>query len=133
MTQEEKELLMKDLCGRLPYGVLIQEDYTIDDEMFLPIVETDRLVYIDVDAELLVTNGGSKYHIDEMKPYLFPLSSMTNEQSVEYTKTLLINDLFCLETPETYDWFDKKHFDYRGLIEKGLAVDATGKNVYEIL
>lgn len=130
MTQEDKELLLKDLCCRLPYGVLIQEDYTIGDEMFLPIVETDRLVYIDVDAELLVTNGGSKYHIDEMKPYLFPLSSMTDEQRVEYRKTLLINDLFCHETPETYDWFNKNHIDYRGLIEKGLAVDATNLNIY---
>lgn len=135
MTQEDKELLLKDLCCRLPYGVLIQDDYLVDDEMFLPVAETDRLVDIDVDEELLMTNGGSTYHIDEVKPYLFPLSTdFTVDQRVEYSKTLVIFDeSHCSQTSETYDWFNKNHIDYRGLIEKGLAVDATGKNVYEIL
>lgn len=134
MTQEDKELLLKDLCCRLPYGVLIQEDYTIDDDMFLPIAETDRLVDIDVDAELLVTNGGSTYYIDEIKPYLFPLSTnFSLDQRVEYCKTLIIDGIHCSQTSETYDWFNKNHIDYRGLIEKGLAVDSTGLNVYEIL
>lgn len=130
MTQYEKELLLKDLCGRLPYGVVVQVDYLVHDEMFLPDAENDRIINIDVDTEKLITNDWSEYHIDEVMPYLFPLSSMTNEQSVEYTKTLIINDLFCLETPETYDWFDKNHFDYRGLIEKGLAVDCTNLKIY---
>lgn len=132
MTQEDKELLLKDLCCRLPYGVLIQEDCLVHDEMFLPSAETDRLVDIDVDAELLVTNGGSKYHIDEAKPYLFPLSTnFTLDQRIEYSKTLVIFDeSHCSQTHETYDWFNKNHIDYRGLIEKGLVVDATGKNIY---
>lgn len=135
MTKEEKEILIKDLSARLPYGVLIQEDYTIDDEMFLPIAETDRLVAIDVDAELLMTNGGSTYHIDEVKLYLFPLSSMTDEQKEEYVKLqqrVLYNGkgLVNLDVMKYVDWCYKHHIDIHGLIPMGLALDATNLNIY---
>ena len=154
MTKEEKDLLMKDLCCRLPYGVLIQEDYTIDDEMFLPIAETDRLVDIDVDAELLMTNGGSTYHIDEAKPYLFPMSSMSAEQIDEMQELCDMydpvhdNDDYkdwgtCLMTKhfmedeyhfkfnfKLFEFLNKNRLDYRGLIEKGLAINATNLNIY---
>ena len=132
MTKEEKELLLKDLCCRLPYGVLIQEKCLENNEMFLPSVDTDKLVNIDVDAAILITNGGSRYHLDEVKPYLFPFStSFTLDQRIECSKTLIIFDeSHCSQTPETYDWYNKNHFDYRYLIEKGLAVDATNLNIY---
>lgn len=129
MTKEEKEILIKDLSARLPYGVLIQEDYTIDDEMFLPIAETDRLVAIDVDAELLMTNGGSKYHIDEFKPYLFPLSSITEEQLKLFDGVFLPNG-HIVASDFGFDYLNSIHVDYRDLIPLGLAEDATGKNIY---
>lgn len=161
MTQEQKELLLKDLSARLPYGVLIQEDYLVDDEMFLPDEETDRLINIDVSDGTLMTNGGSFYHIDEIKPYLFPMYSMTKKQKRDLLLTVVgkeglklfsvtkdgivsndkeeqsiesfyFNNInFSNETTEAYiDWLNKNHFDYRGLIEKELAIDATNLKIY---
>ena len=89
--------------------------------MFLSGVFTDEAYF--------TTESGSIYS-NEYKPYLFPLSSMTDEQEEEY------NDLNCYElgcfphTEEALDYLIKNHFDYRGLIEKGLAIDATNLNIY---
>lgn len=156
MTQENKELLLQDLCARLPYGVVIQEKCVEYDETFLPNKEVDRLINIDAHANSLMTNSGSLYYLDEVKPYLFPLSSMTEEQRIELYKVLGWgyeshyhlskewgdfndsidnNDLFLpaswvSDLNKMYNWFNKKHFDYRGLIPMGLAIDATGLNIY---
>ena len=89
--------------------------------MFLSGVFTDEAYF--------TTESGSIYS-NEYKPYLFPLSSMTDEQEEEY------NDLNCYElgcfphTEEALDYLIKNHFDYRGLIEKELAIDATNLNIY---
>ena len=126
MTQEDKELLFKDLCARLPYNVICQVEFRESGKyqsksMFLSGVFTDEAYF--------TTESGSIYS-NEYKPYLFPLSSMTDEQEEEY------NDLNCYElgcfphTEEALDYLIKNHFDYRGLIEKGLAIDATNLNIY---
>ena len=126
MTQEDKEILLKDLCARLPYNVICQVEFRESGKyqsksMFLSGVFTDEAYF--------TTESGSIYS-NEYKPYLFPLSSMTDEQEEEY------NDLNCYElgcfphTEEALDYLIKNHFDYRGLIEKGLAIDATGLNIY---
>ena len=119
MTQNEKDLLLKDLCGRLPYGVKLQFSHIITSPAVLKGINED---FIECDIAVC--------ELEDIKPYLFPMSSMTKEQRVEYCKTLLINNLFCSETPETYDWLDANHFDYRGLIEKGLAIDCTDLDIY---
>ena len=78
------------------------------------------------------TDAGSFYMLaDNVKPYLFPLSSMTEEQMKEFENTC-IKDCFGILywTYNTFDWFNKNHFDYRGLIPKGLAIDATNLNIY---
>ena len=143
MTQEQKDLLLKDLCARLPYGVVIQEKCVEQDETFLPNREGDRLVNIDAHADILMTNCGSWYYLDEIKPYLFPLSSMTEEQK-EFVKNKFCYDwdidehpyslwTYCIgigDVDELIDWFHKNHFDYRGLIPMGLAINATGLNIY---
>ena len=119
MTQEDKELLLKDLCARLPYGVIIQiKDWTVLDAE-LKIGHINRLQISDV----------------ELKPYLFPLSSMTEEQKVIYGDLCysIIQSLaknMQSELNELINWLNAHHFDYRGLIEKGLAIDATNLNVY---
>ena len=126
MTQEDKEILFKDLCARLPYNVICQVEFRESGKyqsksMFLSGVFTDEAYF--------TTESGSIYS-NEYKPYLFPLSSMTDEQEEEY------NDLNCYElgcfphTEEALDYLIKNHFDYRGLIEKGLAIDATNLNIY---
>ena len=143
MTQEQKELLLKDLCARLPYGVVIQEKCVEQDESFLPNKEGDRLVNIDSHADLLMTNCGSWYYLDEVKPYLFSLSSMTEEQKRELSnicKCLIHFTDWEIYFPNYEDnnmgnwqkivsWMYKNHYDINGLIEKGLAIDASGLNI----
>ena len=127
MTQEQKELLLKDLCGRLPYGVkadVINED------------NEHRIVKI---GEGNIGHLGKGFW-KECKPYLFPISSMSEEQHKEYRKACDL-DMTILENrpmkgepfPAMYnsqDWLDAHHFDYRGLIPMGLAKDATGLCIY---
>jgi hypothetical protein len=133
MTQNEKYLLLKDLCARLPYGVVIQEKCVEHDKTFLPNKEVDRLVNVDVHADSLMTNCGSLYYIDEVKRYLFPISSMTDEQKKEYAHILVYTSSFemiQITGESTYDWLNKNMFDWRGLIPMGLAIDATNLNIY---
>lgn len=124
MTQEDKDLLIKDLCGRLPYGVKVQyEDGIFDIDNISSIYEEIKLDTVD------------NYTIDvsEIKPYLFPLSSMTAEQKREYAHIVVMSGNIAtlqLTGMTVQDWFNKNHFDYRGLIPKGLANDATDKNIY---
>lgn len=143
MNQEDKELLLQDLCARLPYGVICG----INGHSY-------ELVDIDIKRELvyLLRNGcytpWSILRGDDVKPYLRPMSSMTEEEKKEL-KTLfdaeeVTSDSICyLEggTLEEYlshisysfcskiiDWLNAHHFDYRGLIEKGLAIAVTEEN-----
>ena len=132
MTQEDKELLLKDLCARLLYNVICQVEFKEDGkynskDMLLSGIFTDEAYF--------TTKGGSVYS-NEYKPYLFPLSSMTEEQYDElYIDSRVKNDSIDIldalaNDMDAIDWLNKNHFDYRGLIEKGLAIDATGLNIY---
>lgn len=144
MTQEEKELLIKDLCARLPYGVKCQID-TGDADVYVDTLYTRTIDGCCCFLETIDTEDVLEY--GNIKPYLFPLSSMTEDQK---------DDLICLIKLEMHeiiesldgnnfgiddgfykfnqvrecDWLTKKHFDYRGLISRGLAIDATGLNIY---
>ena len=122
MRQEDKELILKDLCARLPYGVkvnTIQGDFTL-------LGLTNERVFTTCEVE----GCHNDFPIELIKPYLFPLSSMTEEQEKEY------NDLNCYElgcfphTEAALDYLIKNQFDFRSLIPKGLAIDATGLNIY---
>ena len=127
MTQENKELLLKDLCARLPYNVICQVEFRESGKyqsksMFLSGIFTDEAYF--------TTESGSIYS-NEYKPYLLPLSSMTEEQRKEYqyiTERWMYDSSYSIS--DSTDWLNKNHFDYRGLIKKGLAIDATGLNIY---
>ena len=124
MTQEQKDLLLKDLCARLPYGVKI----AVDDEVEI----LEGISALDTAAEYDSLRSSD---IEDIKPYLFPLSNMTEEQKVIYGDFCyaIIHSLawdMQASLNELFDWLNKNHFDYRGLIEKGLAIDATGLNIY---
>ena len=140
MTQEDKELLLRDLCARLPYNLCVQDEYG----------EIDYINYNDVHFANYfdsILNG-------KVKPYLRPMSSMTEEEAKELsilcditdvlsikitdeyidfevddgfssieTKIIWFNDI--ISSIEIFDWLNKNHFDYRGLIEKGLANEAS--------
>lgn len=119
MTQKERQLLLKDLCARLPYGVICKA--SIQD------LKTDTP---PEEVTLELTSGMLNYlWIDyrKLKPYLRPMSSMSEEELNE------LEDISCLtlypngtQIPngKDYDWLNAHHFDYRGLIEKGLALEA---------
>lgn len=127
MTEKEKNLLIRDLCARLPYEVKVQykdDIFTID--------------YISGIYEEIKLDTPDRYTIDisEVKPYLFPFSSMTEKEWEEYQKIRMIdwvhgdiNGTF-INAGLIVDWLNAHYFDYRGLIEKGLAIDATGLNIY---
>ena len=129
MTKKEKDLVIKDLCARLPYDVIV--DYAHN------AYNVHKGYYIKHDSKCILScylldvfisprlNEEGEY----IKPYLFPLSSMTEEQQINLTKFVAngIHDENIL-----YDWYNKNHFDYRGLIEKGLAIDATNLNIYRL-
>lgn len=146
MKQEDKELLLKDLCARLPYGVYgnyLNSDGSLSDDELLKRV---KIGYRD----LICANGRDGMVLDGfLKPYLFPLSSMTEEQKIgcfkgtpleidKYGDVAVKDDFYGnsqytdLEIYlEVIDWLNKNHFDYRDLIKKGLAIDATGLNIYK--
>ena len=123
MTQEDKELLYKDLCARLPYRVKVNEAVQGD---FTVISLIKERAFTTCETE----DCYNDFPIECIKPYLFPLFSMTEEQEKEY------NDLNCYElgcfphTEDALDYLIKNHFDFRCLIPKGLAIDATGLNIY---
>jgi hypothetical protein len=140
MTQEDKELLLKDLCARLPYETLVYAQNAYD-------------WYDDEISTQVLSDAINEDYV--IKPYLFPLSSITEKQK----KDLLIHVLgkkdckhfqvlpdgsidstdsnnfrwvnFDSDTTSAYiDWCNKNHIDYRNLIGKNLALDATGLNIY---
>ena len=128
MTQEDKDLLLKDLCARLPYGVVVKDRNGVHK------LTPTNTEFIDL------FNGKCN-----IAPYLFPLSSMTEKQyekfknicgwdsdieDVRRGKFSCIGYIGLDYFYDTIDWFNKNHFDYRGLIPMGLAIDATNLNIY---
>ena len=166
MTQEEKELLLKDLCARLPYGVVVHAD-DVD-------IKLDRnhrglsVLYYEHYSEKAKKNCGYNeedfsiiisgcFYGHNIKPYLFPLSSMTEEQENEFHflfPSIVANrdeygfvNIISKSTKDKYEdtynyrtrlndwkeaiqWLLKNHFDINGLIPKNLAIDVTNLNIY---
>ena len=132
MTQEDKELLLKDLCARLPYGVKLQKTYDTSEpaELYSIDLEHNIVKFYKYKGEALtICDAGfiERYGKLRFKPYLFHLSSMTEEQEKEWRYTLSSDGNI---TYDTVDWCNENHFDYRGLIPMDLAIDATGLNIY---
>lgn len=135
MTQEEKDLLLKDLCSRLPYGVgIILDGQTT----------YYRVIDIDFDKEVVVVKPKDRKLIgigclgfEDFKLILRPMSSITEEEKTEYfllkhkdndrDDNIILTD----EASAIIDWLNAHHLDYRGLIEKGLAIKAP-ENMYKI-
>lgn len=150
MTREQKDLLLKDLCSRLPYKVIVDYSYNVFD------VYNGNHVFHDSKCNLtcslldvfISTRQNEK--TEYIKPYLFPLSSMTDDQFCDFYCRFVENKTDYKDFKKHYfdgclwnevlttiddcgdiiDWFNKYHFDYRGFIDKGLAIDATGLDIY---
>ena len=125
MNKEDKELLIKDLSARLPYGVVcVGITYELDDdgERYIPVKVKDTLTEIhNYNLETACVRLGlmSSCELETVKPYLRSQLSMTEEEKEEYCNT---------EYRFFTDWFNEHHFDYRELIEKGLAIEVTKEN-----
>lgn len=124
MTQEQKDLLIKDLCARLPYRVKVKFEYVITSPAEIIGINKFFIECEDVSAD-----------IEDIKPYLFPMSSMTEEQRKEFDISMDMGyaaaynaEINCAN--RMIDFFHKHHMDYRGLIPMGLAIDATNKDIY---
>ena len=139
MTEQDKQLLLKDLCARLPYGVII--DYK-ENEFEFPHWKITTIYPETLDGWISYykrvgtgsESGSRPFKIGEVKPYLRPMSSMTEEEKEE------VRQQFCYEWEESImelyysieirdvdcliDWLLEHHFDFRGLISKGLALEA---------
>lgn len=157
MTQELKELLKRDLCSRLDTNLVCSiyrvDDYGVGyrDEILSGYCKGDNWYefYFGDDCGIGIDD------VSKIKPYLIPMSSITEEQSMELFKlfgislvdsigtdyikinectgiTFFLDNGFDIETHlvKLIDWLNKNHFDYRGLIPMDLAIDATGLNVY---
>ena len=145
-----KELLLKDLCGRIPYKVRMFEIEPVNNIQsnltLLSVTNKESVICITPSGGVIASS------IDAFKPYLFPLSSMTEEQLNDFYATIrpVIEEALDAwkidkteyegERPITLkdikadivavNWMLKNHFDMNGLIPKGLAIDATGLNIY---
>ena len=146
MTEENKKLLLKDLSAKLTYNVKAYvKNWSKLDRKWYEGVYTVESIHPYLNDILVCSDRGSVevmvgYDDYEIKPYLFPLPSMTDEQRKEYERIIYksielhceryynvidVADFDCL-----VDFYHKYHFDYRGLIPLGLANDATGLNIY---
>lgn len=119
MTKEERYLLLRDSFTRLPYGVKGINEY--GNIITLKDWKTEQSIF-----------DGIRYIINKYnwRPYLFPLSSMTEKQKKELN---ILRTYVSLNKNKEYllfDWVNANHFDYRGLIDMGLAIDATNLNIY---
>lgn len=143
MTEQQKELLLTDISARLRYGVkCTYYDKCVDEQDEGTITGMQNGTYLVIDGVCI--------DVENVRPYLFPTSSMTEEQKQELFYNYIHNDIYfddfndyflvdelwhdiCVSLdvlPETIDWFNRNKIDYRGLIPMGLAEDATGKNIY---
>ena len=140
MTQNEKDILLKDLCGRIMCGVKCTVyEYTNVQTLsgVIPNSVYKELYFDELDWKEYDGFADVQY----CKPYLFPLSSMTNEQKEEldnmfnqeddiYEKIKTGNFEFSFYRKSIFDFLNKHHLDWRGLIPMGLALDATNLNIY---
>jgi len=156
MKQEDKEVLIKDLSARLPYGVKVslhdEENGDLTGVLYAVYPTEERVIVDDLSKAIAHQNvrcGGFKFEENNVKPYLRPMSSMTEEEGKELEQIFCEidapcwvdteygcvnfsggNDFIDTEIAEVYtDWLNKKMFDWRKLIEKGLALEAP-KGMY---
>ena len=139
MKIEDQDLLLKDLCGRLPYWVKCVAIY----DGYIGCISS-----IESQYGVVTFDDGRQEEICDIKLYLFPILSMTKEQKREYHQStskdidmlqdVIVERINGINNTNKHaiayngiDWLNAHHFDYRGLIEKGLAINATGLNIYK--
>lgn len=130
MRRDVKDLLLKDLCARLPHGVIVEfVSYECEEKPWFGKLSCKSLDYFIHDVGIV-----------EIKPYLRPMSSMTDEEKREYNRWKhevpvyhyeygdIVEEVELFDSPESFEYLIENHFDYYGLIEKGLAIEVTKEN-----
>jgi hypothetical protein len=150
MNKEDKSLLVKDLCARMPYAVIVEfqngfRGVLHNIEVIHLYNDDNETDYVDdYLASIDFFGDNDKFSIEDFKPCLIPFESMTEEQKQYISDRWGINENFNFEIDPNWgeyfvdlrdaidyiNWLNENHFDYRGLIPKGLAVDVTDKNIY---
>lgn len=142
-----KKLLIKDLSSRLPYKVIVDYAFNAFDVRKGNYIKRGSKCILNCHLLDVFISPRQNEKGEYIKPYLFPLSSMTSEQLFEVQEIMGKNEIEIedgffniidssrntityLEILAVLEWFYKNHFDINGLIEKGLAIDATNLNVY---
>lgn len=117
MEKEDKEILLRDLCARLPYGVKVKTPN--DDEVYtlLSLNPNKGIAVIGMPFDDVFAT--SKVKVEDIKPYLRPMYSMTEKEEEEYEE--VVRGSF----EKQLEFYQRKHLDFRGLIPKGLAIEAT--------
>lgn len=154
MTQDEKKLLLNDLSGRLMSGVKVK--VTVNEVSYRAVVQgvyADETVFVEQNPQPNQVHSVDVVHVSEVKPYLFPLDSLTSTDAEKVQAIMGCNtpwripyglldwsvggsvesevfELRMEQIEQLIDFFNSNHFDYRGLIKKGLALNATHLNVY---
>jgi hypothetical protein len=124
MTKEEKQLMLEDLCARIPYGVKATTKSGCWNETYVVEGYRNDRIYLDCPV---YDEGDDEWMVESVVPYLRPMSSMTEEEKYQ---ARYMNEWECTEW-EVCDYLNSRYLDYRGLIEKGLAIEAP-KNMYNI-
>ena len=144
LSKEDRMLLVKDLCARLPYGVLVECDGIVTrlDNIWLQVMYNSGKTVNDIEGNTDLFHDGDGFDIEKIKPYLRPMESMTEDEANDYFKNSEYESSECYEAGANYepvtvkaacsadeawantDWLNARHFDYRGLIPKGLALEA---------
>lgn len=153
MEQNDRDILLQDVCGRIMHGVKCI--YVINNGVY-DVVSFHLGCINNIKITRRLSIGGPEYtesqwvNIEDIRPYLFPMSSMTKDQKTEFLRVALyeVREEDCGRHKETYyydlvghdnslhpnyndmHWLDKNKFDYRELIPKGLAIDCTNLNIY---
>jgi hypothetical protein len=141
MTREEKYLVIDDISGRIPHGVVFKTDWGNKTLKGIQYDNANTLLYFGVCN---FTNKVIETYVSEVKPYLLPMASMTEEKRKYISDRWGINENFDFEIDPNWgeyyievedaagfiDWLNRNHYDYRGLIPKKLALDATGLDIY---
>ena len=149
MTQKEKQLLLKDLFSRISYGVKVQNNSykttsvnTIEGFDGNVFIMKETYESLNFNTNISTTKNVTGY-IHKIKPYLRSMSSMTEEEKKEFTGLIFVSEptsygyliehiLFAVDSANAIDWLNAHYFDYRGLIPKGLALEAP-KDMYKIV
>lgn len=124
MTDKQKKILLQELCCRLPYGVICNVPFNKAEQKLQGIIGTDlndiRLIF-EKDDDLVC-----ECYLSEVKPYLRPMESMTEDEKKFYAVLCRMDDEYTqpYNSCHLVDWLLEHHFDWRGLIKVDLALPA---------